>query len=94
MGHSSLGHVNSEPTTGEVSESLEYRLYRTTCESQETVTVPLYLDSDAIIVTFWSELICSPSMMDEPKTLSSWPKDTTDVVLLKGAQIKHPIGGC
>ena len=83
----------SEPTTREVSESPLYRLYRTTYKARLTVAILPSFGSDAIIVTFKSETVCFPSTIDEPKALSSHPKDTTYVVLLKGVHIKDPVGG-
>ena len=87
-GHKPLMERTLEPMRIDVSELPRCKLYKVWDEGRDTVAVAPVLGVDAIILTSGLEPVYSSSMMDELKALSSFPKDTTLVVWLKGIQIK------
>ena len=81
-----------EPMTIEVSELSRCKLYKVLDEGRDTVAVAPGFGVDAIILTSGLEPVDTLSTMEELKALSSWPKDTTLLVWLKGVQMKVAMG--
>ena len=92
MGRSPLRDISPGSMSIEESESPQCRLHMMAYTGGGNVTVPPVLGLNAITVTSGSEPVCLSSMMDEPKALSSLPKETTKGVSLRGVQIKEPSG--